>query len=835
MLEYSSASIEEVIQFLDSSPQGLKGSEATRRLQKHGKNQLEEKKTSRFKIFARQFANPLIYVLFAASLVSLAISRIHDFFVINAIVAINGILGFIQEWKAENSIEALKKLTESCNEVMRDGKPVSVPSSELVPGDYAILYEGELVTADIRLLDSHGLMVDESAITGESAPVVKHHGAKVKKGALPYELENVLLTGTTIVRGTGHGIVIHTGPNTYLASIAKAAQDPSPDPPLIASLKVYAKRYIVMVLCLICFMGLVGYLQHRSLVDLAYLLIAEIVSSIPEGLPIVITLVLTIGALTLSRNKALIRSLPAAETLGSVTVIASDKTGTITEGKLEVKEVFAKDGDELKAISALCNDAHGKKGDPIDLALSRWVGNYEQARRLCPRIWSYPFDAKLMLMATANEVNGKRRIYVKGAFESLKKLADGKQDFKEIETACHALLDKGLRVLAFGSGEWRGEETESKQWDIRLVGLIGFMDLPKRGVAEAVASAKRAGIHVIMLTGDHPKTAQAVARQIGIATNGGYLTGKEIEELSEQELLGALKETTVLARILPEHKYRVVKALQSGAERVAVTGDGVNDVPALKAADIGIAMGSGTGAAKAVSDMVILDNNLKVIVNAIRNARVIRDNIRKATQYLGATSLSEVVFIALVIFTGYSLPITAIQILWINIVTGGVVDKVFAFTKEEGDVMARKPRRSGNHFIDLSQGIRMALFSVGMGTFAFFLYIHLLEVYSSPAVISSIVFCTLVFIQWAHGIQEQKETEPFFKNVWESIRINPYIFLSLGVGVALQCVPIYVFPEFFYSTPLSISDWIYPGIAFIASFLFLELRKWGERWIFEKP
>jgi len=828
-------SIEDVLKELGSSLKGLTDAEARKRLALHGQNELREEKISPLKIFVRQLTNPLIYVLFIASAISLAIGGVADCFIILIIIAINSALGFIQEMRAAKSIEALKKLTESSNEVVRDGKAVSIPSSQLVPGDYIILYEGELVTADIRLLDSQGLMVDESAITGESVPVAKHHAAKVPKNAMPYELSNTLLTGTTIVRGFGHGIVAYTGGKTYLASIAEKAQKPSPDPPLIASLKAYSKRYMALVISLCSLMAAIGFFQGRSFLDLSYILVAELVSSIPEGLPIIITLVLTIGALQLSRQKALIRSLPAAETLGSVTVIASDKTGTITEGRLEVKEVFSPEIEELKRIAALCNDAHGKSGDPIDSALSRWVDRYDEIRAKHPRFWSYPFDARYMLMATANEVGGENRLFVKGAFESLEKHADGGQDLKEIQEAFHALLDRGLRVLAFGSGEWRGE-TDPKQWKIRIVGLVGFMDLPKPSVAEAVASAKKAGIRVKMITGDHPKTAAAVAEQIGISPKGGaYLTGKEIDALSDAELLAALEETTVLARILPEHKFRVVQVLQQGKERVAVTGDGVNDMPALKAADIGIAMGSGTEAAKAVSDMVILDNNLKIIVGAIRSARIIRDNIGKATQYLCATSLMEVAFIAFVIFSNYWLPITAIQILWINLMTGGAVDKVFAFTKEEGDVMARKPRRETVNFIEFPQVVRMAVFCLGMGLFAFFMYLRLLEEEKAPALVSSIVFSMLVVIQWAHGIQEQKETEPFFKNIVNSFRINPYIFLALGAAFGLQSIPIYVFPEFFRCEPMGLSDWTYPLIGFFVSFFFLEARKWIEwLWVAKK-
>ncbi len=830
---FHSLTIEETFKQLESSTQGLSTEEVKTRQKRFGKNVLIEEKTSKFKIFLRQFNSALIYILFAASLVSVLIGEWTDFLVINCIILINGLIGFWQELKAEASIAALKKMTESRNRAMRDGKFISIASSELVPGDYLIFHEGEVVTADIRLTESTGLMIDESSLTGESVPVVKDHTAILPENTLPYELGNTLLAGTVIVRGSGHGIVARTGAKTYLASIAEKAKEASPETPLNKALSFFTRYYVILLIVLFFLLGAIGYLQGRAILDIGYILLASLVSAVPEGLPIVLTLLMVIGALALSKRQALIRYLPSVETLGSVTIIASDKTGTITEGKLIVKEVYSQEPEKLKMIAALCNDSHDGSGDPLDVALSKWVEGFAEIRHRHPRRWTHSFDARLMLMATANKVNNTEELLIKGAFESLKEKVENKDELKELDSAYTSFLEQGLRVIAFGAGKWENNHDPSS-WKIKIVGLVGFLDPAKEGVKEAVIAAKKAGVRVVMITGDHPMTAKAVAKDVEIwAENDQILAGEEIEGSSEKHLLEALRTTTVLARILPEHKYRVVKLLQESNEIVAVTGDGVNDVPALKAADIGIAMGGGTEAAKNVSKMVILDNNLRIIVEAIRNARVIANNIRKVIYYLTSTSLQEIVLISLAILNNLPLPLVAIQILWINLVTDGVLDKTFPFIKEEGDVMADKPRRPEKQFFDFTQIIRILSFGIALGLLCFFLYIYLIEEYEMKMV-STIIFTSVVFAQWANGIQAQKESEPFFKNVLRSFTINPLIFWGIALGIVLQCSIIYFAPTLFHSVPMDLEHWKYPLLVFLAAFGIVEIRKWIEWWLRRK-
>ena len=822
--------IDETFKRLETSPQGLSDEEAIVRQRLFGKNLLKEEKVSHFTIFIRQFKSVPIYILLAASLISISLGEWLDYGVILAIILINGFIGFWQESKAEASIAALKKMTESRNRVIRNGKCAAISSSELVPGDFMVLQEGEVVTADIRLTDSTGLMIDESSMTGESAPVIKDHELILDGDALPYELGNMLLAGTVVVRGSGYGVVARTASKTYLASIAEKTREASPETPLNKALNFFMGRFVLLLIAIFFLLGIVGVMQGRDLFDLSYILLAGLVSAVPEGLVVVVTLIMVLGALALSKKQTLIRYLSSVETLGSVTILASDKTGTITEGKLIVKEFWALDTDRLKKIAALCNDANKGSGDPLDIALSQWVEDYEKIRALYPRIWTHPFDTHLMLMATVNEVDGVEELFIKGAFEALQEKADNHQQF---ESVFASFLEQGLRVIAFGHGKWKSN-TDPFSWKIQIVGLIGFLDPAKEGVKDSVVSATKAGVRVMMITGDHPETAKTIAADVGIwREHDRILTGKEIEALDDEDLLHALKKATVLARVLPEHKYRVVKILQKSEEVVAVTGDGVNDVPALKAADIGIAMGSGTEAAKSVSKMVISDNNLRIIVGAIRNARIISDNIRKVICFLVSTTLLEVVLITLAILGDLPLPLLAIQILWVNLIGDGVQDKTFPFAKEEGNVMDRKPRRPEKQFFDASQLIRIFSFGLVVGLICFYLYVYLLDIYTLP-VVSTIIFTCVVVAQWANGIQAQKETEPFFKNITQSFTINPYIYLGIGIGVILQCVVIYVTPELFHLAPLDLAYWRYPLWVFLAAFGQVEIRKRIEYLFFRK-
>lgn len=809
--------------FKTSLADGLTYHEVVRRLKIFGKNEIQDEKINYLKIFVRQFSNFLIYVLMAASVVSLVFGRFVDFFTIFIIIIVNSLIGFWTELKAEVSIKSLKKLTQSKERVIRDGVAETIPSSDLVPGDLVLLFEGSLVTSDLRIIDSSSLMIDESSITGESLPVEKSHLIVAKEDDLEFEQENMAFAGSSVVRGSAKGVVVRTGKNTYINAIAEKAKEASPESPLTRNIDHFSKYYALSVFVLLLIVGVFGFVQGRDLLHLAYILVAEMVSSVPEGLTLVITLVMVIGAVTLSKKNTLVRYLPAVETLGSATVIASDKTGTITEGQINVHEVFSLDEKKLKLVAALCNDAHGDKGDPIDVALSVYSFEFSKHKEDYPRIWSHSFDSVKRMMASANQINGSRRILIKGAFEELKKIALNTKDLEVLELNLNKMAGEGLRVLAFGEGEFKSDKLDDARIDI--VGLIGFLDPPKENVKKAVLSALRAGIKVIMITGDHLLTAKAVARQAGIYhKNDLVLTGQEIEHLSDKELLSKLKSTTVLARILPEHKYKIVNLLQQAGEIVAVSGDGVNDVPALKKADLGIAMGGGTEAAKSVAKMIITDNNLGVIVDAIRNGRVIVDNLRKVIYYLISSSLMEMFFISLAIIQGLPLPLTAMQILWINLVTGGVQDKSFPFAKEEANVMLRPPRKKSNQFFDAVQIWRLLFFGITMSIVFLELYKYLIINHSYEEAIT-ICFTSLVLSQLVNGIQSQKQIDPFFKNIKKSFSVNPYIFIGVGLGILLQIFAVYGENGVFHTVPLPLNHWKYPAIVSLIAFFVVELRK----------
>ena len=825
-MQVHTLSIEETKRLLHTSPEGLSEQEVRKRQKIYGKNVLKDERVSPFFIFLRQYNSPLVFILIAASLVSLFLNEIRDCFIILGIISINSFIGFWQEWKAEASIAALKKMTATRNMVIRGGKMALIPSSELVPGDWLVFHQGEVVTADVRLTESAGLMANESTITGESMPVMKNHTAIPDKDSLPFEWSTVLLTGSTIVRGTGHGIVVRTGRDTYLASIEEKATEPTPETPLQTALRMFVKKYILLLLAVLSLMAMIGAFQGRSLVELLYVLLASLVSAVPEGLPIVVTLVMLRGAMLLRQKQTLVRNLPSVETLGSTTVIATDKTGTITEGKLLVKDTYTEDLERLRRIGALCNDASEGLGDPLDVALSDWVENTLELRTRFPKKWELPFDASLMLMATINEVEGAETLYVKGAYEALRGKATPTDQLKDFDDAFRSFVKKGYRTIAFAEG-FQADKDPSR-WQLKLVGLIGFIDPPKKGVHSAVLSAKKAGIHVIMITGDHPMTAQTIAQEVGIWKQGDLvLTGQEIEALPDDALLAALQKTTVLARILPEHKYRVVQLLKSQKDIVAVTGDGVNDIPALKTAHIGIAMGDGAEAAKDVSQMVLVDNNFGVIIHALQNARVIAANIRKVIYYLVSSTVQELSFFLLSLLFGMPICLSAIQILWINLVTDGVMDKTFPFTNEEGDVMKKSPQRVEKSFFDFLQVRNIFFFGITQGLFCFWLYFFLFPIHPFPTV-SSILFTSMVLPQWANAIQAQKEYEPFFYNLKKSFTINPLVFAVLPIGIFLQWSVLYVAPSFFNTVPLSKELWIYPILSFFFAFFTVELRKWVD-------
>lgn len=819
--------IESLTRVLETSKDGLSGSKAKENLLLYGTNEIKEEKYNYFMLFLTQFKSPLVYILVIAAVLSLILKNIHEGLLILLIILINATIGFWQETKALVSIKALKKLTQSKTQVKRENKILTIPSSELVPGDVIILSEGDIVPADVRLFETHGLVVDESILTGESMPVEKDAKLILSRDTLPYELNNMALSGTTVIKGSAKGFVVFTGEKTYLASIANKAKEESIDSPLSKALDIFSQKHMTILLLIISLTAFLALQQEREIFDIIYLIIAELVSAIPEGLPIVVTLVLTIGAMTLSAKKVYVRYLPSVETLGSATVIASDKTGTITEGKLKVEKVFSLHDTFTQTISALANESVEGKGDPIDTALELWVGKeYKNIKNKYPRVNIYPFDTKHRLMASSNIIEKEHKIFVKGAYESLKRFALNTQDFDTLKKEHDKMASEGLRVIALGAGKYISDDIST--WKIEIVGLIGFIDPPKKGVLEAVKMAQKAGVKVMMITGDDPLTATAIARSVSIYKDDDLvISGKELDHMNDEILEVLLPRVAVWARVLPEHKYRIVKALQKQGEIVAVTGDGVNDVPALKAADLGIGMGGGSDAAKSVAKMVLADNNLFIIVDAIKQGRTIASNIRKAIYFLVSTSLDEVILITGAILLALPLPLYPVQILWINLVSDSALDKTFPFLKEEGDIMNRLPTRLHEKFFDKVQIFRVFYAALVISLSALFLYTWMLNNYGKESAIS-MIFTVFVIATWINGLQAIKEHEPFLKNIKKSLNINPYIFYGIGIGMILQLFAIYALSDIFHTLPLDTKSLIIIGLFSLWVFGLLEIRKWGE-------
>ncbi len=666
-------------------------------------------------------------------------------------------------------------------------------------------------------------------MTGESLSTIKQAAQLLSEKTLPYKQSNMLFSGTHIVNGVAKGVVTATGENTYLATIAKSAREKSPQSPLTRSLGIFSKRLIALLLGLLIIVAVAGVLQGRSSIEMTSIMIVELVSAVPEGLPIVVTLILALGAYRLSHHKVLVRHLPSVESLGSASVIATDKTGTITEGFLSVRRVETSHEEELKRCAALCNDAAMDRGDPVDKALAGWVGEeYSILREENPRIFYHPFDPKIRLMATVNENAEHERLYLKGAYEALIGIADNiPEEIKQFETHHNAMASEGLRVLAFGISDTEWEDP--KKWKIHMIGLIGFADAAKGDAISSVCEAKEAGIRVLMVTGDNPITAQVIAKEVGIWKEGDtLLSGSEIEMMDTIQLKKALKQCSVIARALPEHKYRIVKLLQEEGEIVVVTGDGVNDVPALKVADLGIAMGGGSEAAKSTAKMVIIDNNLSVIVDAIRQGRIIAANLRKVIFYLVSTCFDEIILISGAIAMGLPLPIHATQILWVNVVTDGVTDKTFPMCREEGNVMKNGPKKLNTQFFDRWQISRIVWVSLvnALVTLAVFYYLISHKYGYDTALTAS--FCLIVTSQWANGILAQKEEEPFLRNIRRSLTINPTIWIGISIGMSLQLFALYIVPEWFHAVSPNSEILGFIGMATLVVFILIEGYKWGE-------
>ena len=734
-MEWHSLKKEEVVRRLNSNAEGLSESEAKKRLEKYGKNEIKEIYTlNPIKILIKQFQSFIIYILLAAIIVSIVIQHYIDMSVILAIVILNAVIGFIQQYKAEKSIIELRKLFIPKTKVFREGKLKIISSHDLVPGDIVLFEEGDKVTADARILHTANVEVNEAILTGESVPVEKID-AVIKLDGMLSEKLNILFAGTSIVRGSVKAVVIDTGMNTEFGKIALKLQEISlPETPMQKKLDKFAKQISIAVLILAILTFFLGLAEGREKIEMFLTSIALIVSAIPEGLPAIITVSLALATNKMLKNNVLIRRLPAAETLGSVTVICSDKTGTMTEEKMYVTDVFCNNkffrntskglllGNKLASLqkekellrlvktSILSSNARFEElpnqqfqiiGDPTEAAFVSFALGLGVDKKILteiePRIKEISFSSERKMMSILRKSIRRNVLYAKGSPSSILakssfEVKDGditrlnERKKKDLLKMAEEFERKGLRVMAFA---FKYETNESEE-GLTFLGFLGLLDPPRFEVKSAIEECKKAGIKVKMITGDSLLTAKNIASRIGI--EGKIIGGRELEEMSDEDLLTEIDNIAIFARTEPKQKLRIVEILKRKGEQVAITGDGINDILALKKADIGIAMGKrGSDIARDVSDMILLDDNFVNIVRGVKEGRVVYDNSKKATKFLMASNFDELLLIAYSIIFNLPLPLLPLQILWVNLVTD--TPPALALIKEPGEDVMSKPRK----------------------------------------------------------------------------------------------------------------------------------------------
>ena len=837
-MNFHTLDIEKTIETLDSSLIGLNSSEAERRLQEHGKNEItEQKKKPVWKMFLQQFADFMIVVLMIAAVLAGVIGDITDSYVILLIVILNAVIGFVQEYRAEKAMEALKKMAASNALVIRGRQTLSIPALNLVTGDVVILEAGNIIPADLRIIESAQLKVEEASLTGESHAVEKSTQPLYVENLPLGDRNNMAYKSTFVTYGRGKGIVVATGMKTELGKIAQMLSGDEVKTPLQKRLATFGKKlsYIILLICAVFL--LIGILRGDDPLTMLLTAISLAVAAIPEALPALIVITLALGAKRLVKQNALIRKLPAVETLGSVTYICSDKTGTLTLNKMTVEEVFVGDeiilknyikdfkNDErlewLLSAMALNNDVSiGENGisigDPTEVAPYELAKNNSFIRNELetkfPRVAEIPFDSERKCMTTIHKWGNEYIAFTKGAVEVLisKDNSSTSEQKAKIISCSEKMAADGLRILGYTMRKLTALppliSSETIETNLNVIGICGMMDPPREEVKEAVRICKTAGIKSVMITGDHPITAKTIAKRLGIieSENDLAITGTELGSMSEQEFKDKVEHIRVYARVSPEQKLNIVKALQEKGQFVAMTGDGVNDAPSLKRADIGIAMGiTGTDVSKEAAHMILLDDNFTTIVSAVKQGRRIFDNIRKFIKYILTGNSAEIWAIFLAPFFGLPIPLLPIHILWINLITDGLPGLALAAEPAEKGVMNRPPRNPKENIFSgglgvhiLWVGLLMGIVSIGMQAYA---------ISTNNSHWQTMVFTVLCFSQMGHVFAIRSDSQSLFAL---GIFSNKPLIGVITLTFILQFATIYVpfLNPIFKTEPLSLNE-----------------------------
>ena len=882
MMKWQNLSVDEVLKNVKSDENGLNTKQVIERVLKYGKNELvEEEKPGPIKRFLGQFKDFLIMLLIVAALAAAAIGDTTDAAVIMVVVVLNAVVGFMQENRAENAMEKLKGMTSTQAIVLRDGKKQEVPANELTIGDVVVVEEGDKVPADLRLIKSYDLLVDESPLTGESKPFRKNEN--VCEGD---ETRNLVFMDTNVSTGRGKGVVVEVGMNTRIGKIAEMIQVEEAKTPLQDKIASLGKMLGVIALVVCSGIFLLQLSKNVPIVETFMTAVSLAVAAVPEGLPAILTLTLALGMQRMAKNNAVVRKLLAVETLGSCTTICTDKTGTLTKNKMTVRKTSITDPEMVFKISALCNNATISKeereiksgkdnpkkdsswqtraiGDPTDVAMLLYAEengySREELEKTHKRLFEIPLDSERKRMTTVNEFNGQRYLLIKGAPElvlercsMIKKGAVegdtvGKSGAVGENTAVNSFSegsdlesnasedgslfqmepeDRGrilndlmgmtagaLRVLALAYRKLEDkedlEDKEALEKDLIFAGLVGMMDPPRREAKDAVATCKNAGINVVMITGDHKDTAAAIASEIGILNGGTVLTGSDLDRLSDEEFQKVVEDVNVYARVFPEQKVRIVEALKSGGHVVSMTGDGVNDAPALKRAEIGVSMGTGTDVAKESSDMILQDDNFATIVKAVKEGRTIFDNIRRFVKFQLSTNIGAILTITAASISNMPIPFNPIQILWINMIMDGPPAQSLGVEPADPDVMERPPSRE--QIISRRNLLKIIITGVVMsvGTLALYYF----ELSSGVSTIKATTMAFTVFVMFQiFNVFNCKSRNSFS---------NKVLMVAVAASFFLQVCVIYVpfLQGIFRTTAISAGDWVL--VAVVAAIIFV--------------